>query len=167
VPVSASTAVATRPGRNGGTLLTGGKHGNKGGLGQPTSALRQHMVGSLESRIHIAEDIADGRPVQKARFKPLDLIPYVVCANCGESQVKPKNLEDALFAEVEVEVSAAPKDRIAALDFLAKYGMGTIKEISVDNVRARLERTLDIIQQLVSPEQFLRIVKDVQPVWSK
>src|SRR5690349_475991 len=66
------------------------KHGNPKGIdlpGRPPSELRARMRGSLEERLHIAEEIAD-------------------------------------------DETSSPADRMKALDFLAKYGLGTKQEVT-------------------------------------
>lgn len=70
----------TIPGRNGGRLRNGGT--NKGGLGRPRG-IREKMLGSLEERLHIAEEIAD-------------------------------------------DEKAADRDRLAALEFLAKHSLAAM-----------------------------------------
>ena len=73
------------PSHGKGMLRRGGT--NEGGPGRPPSELRRKMRGSLEDRLHIAEEIADSP-------------------------------------------TAAYSDRMKALDFLAKYGLGTKQEIT-------------------------------------
>lgn len=74
------------PQAHGGSLRVGNP-GNVGGTGRPPSEIRERMRGSLDARLHIAEQIADS----------------------------PK---------------AQAKDRLAALAFLAKFGLGTKAEIT-------------------------------------
>ena len=152
------------PGRNGGTLKRGNT-GNKGGTGRPANEVRERLLESVRTHSPgVVDDIASGKPVQRARLRVADLVPFVTCANCGEHEIKANDL-DAMVAEVDVEISASPRDRIAALEFASKYGLGPVKEVSVDSVRERVTDTLDIIQRHVSPEQYAAIVHDIEPVW--
>lgn len=83
--VAAKTSVetsVTTPGRNGGTLRRGGGNPQRTG-GRPTSELRSRMLGSLEERLHIAEEIADN-------------------------------------------AKASDRDRLAALEFLAKHSLAAM-----------------------------------------
>ena len=88
-PSKKSTAKSTVgeliPQPHGGALRNGGT--SRGGTGRPPSELRKRMRGSLEDRLHIAEEIADSP-------------------------------------------TAAYSDRMKALDFLAKYGLGTRQEVT-------------------------------------
>ena len=72
---------------HGGAIRRGSEKGNTPGTGRPPSELRRKMRGSLETRLHIAEEIADSP-------------------------------------------TAAYSDRMKALDFLAKYGLGTRQEVT-------------------------------------
>ena len=73
------TAVELVPQPHGGALASGGYQGNRGG--RPPSEFRRRMRGSLEERLHVAEEIAD-------------------------------------------DPDGRPADRIRALEFFAKYGLG-------------------------------------------
>lgn len=53
-----------------------------------------------------------------------------------------------------------------AADVLLKYGLGQQKEVTVDNVRARVEQTLQTIQRLAPPELAQQLIAALQPVWS-
>jgi hypothetical protein len=141
---------------------TGGKPGRSG---RPVQAFRDALFGDLEERRQFAASVVDGTPMQRIRVRVASLAPFVACATCGGSEVRPIDGE-AAEAEISVEASASPKDRLNALDWMAKYSVGTVKEVSVDNVRDRLDRTLDLIQARVSPEQFALLVAELQPVWT-
>jgi len=98
-----------KPGRlevpkHGGGLL---KRGGTIGPGRPPNAIRQMLRESLINRLDVLEAIADGRAVRRVKV--------------GEDG-----------AEVETWVSPEPGDRIRALDLLAKYGLGTQKEVNLD-----------------------------------
>ncbi len=87
-PAAPAPGDLVKPKHGKGLLRRGSKPGtNAGGSGRPPSALRAKMRGSLEARLHIAEEVADN---------PL----------------------------------AAAADRLRALDFLAKYGLGTKQEVT-------------------------------------
>lgn len=140
-----TTAPSKRPQPHGGALLTGGVPGNKGGTGRPPSELRAQLRGSFAERVKVLEQFADGSMPLRER-----------CPKCGHEE--PASLATALPVE--------PSDRLRALDMLAKYGLGTLKEISVENVRERVRSTLSVIQTHVSPEQYQTIVQALKPVWA-
>jgi hypothetical protein len=128
----------TRPGRNGGTLRSGNP-GNRGGSGTVPSILRDQLRGSFASRIATLEQIADGEVVAKMKVAE---------------------------KETEMMVSADVSDRLKAIDMLGKYGLGTVKEISVEAVREKVKETLRIIGEHTSPEQRVVIFRELQPVWT-
>ena len=84
---SAKPSAELVPQPHGGALLPGAGGGPQPRSGRPPSELRRKMRGSLENRLHIAEEIADSP-------------------------------------------TAAYSDRMKALDFLAKYGLGTRQEVT-------------------------------------
>lgn len=131
-----------RPGKNGGALRTGNA-GGKGGTGRPPSALREQLRGSFADRIATLEQFADGAmPLQEK------------CPKCG--------YEDPLVSKSPVE----PSDRLRAIDMLAKYGLGTVKEISVENVRERVKATLEVIRAHCAPEQSNAMIQALRPIWA-
>ena len=122
MPKSAAGKQRTKAGGkkfNGGTLLPGGKPGNKGGIGRPPSAIREHLRGSFAERVKVLESIADGEPIVRVR------------------------LPDG--SESESRISASPADRIRAIDMLAKYGLGTQVEVPVDKDGEEVEAQVIII----------------------
>jgi hypothetical protein len=60
---------------------------------------------------------------------------------------------------------AKPSDRIKAVDTLAKYGLGTIQEMSVDSVRGRLARTIELIRSELEPEQAVALLAKMAVLW--
>lgn len=69
------------------------------------------------------------------------------------------------IADGKVE-DASTQDRLRALEILAKYGMGVVKEVSAENVRERVSLTLDVIRARCSPEQATAIINELKPVWA-
>lgn len=165
-----SSAVPPKPGTlvvqpHGGAIHYGNP-GNKGGSGVPPSAIRLHLRGGFYERVGILERMADGEVMQKMRVGLTSVLPYVVCANCGEAQIAAKDPKDAAFVEIEVMVSASPKDRREAMDLMAKYGLGALREISVENVRERVAGTLDVIRENVAPELYERMLPQLRAQWA-
>ncbi len=115
---------------------TGGKKGRSGRL---PSIVRDFAREAFADRLDILTQIADGKAIQRMKIGDV---------------------------ETETFISADVSDRLRALDLLAKYGLGTIKEVSVEDVRERVQRTLDVIQERTSPEQFVSIVQQLQPIWA-
>lgn len=153
------------PQAHGGALNTGGTPGNAGGSGRPSSELRERLRGTFAERVAVIEEIADGKPTQHAKFPLVALLPYVACPNCGELGLVPKDAKDVL-QEIDITVSASPKDRLSALDLAGKYGLGTLKEVSVENVRERMRKTLAVLSKHVSEAQYAALVTEIRPLWA-
>lgn len=133
-----SSVAQTMPGLNGGTLQVGNP-GNAGGTGRPPSAIREALRGSFDRRIAILEQIADGDAVVKVK--------------------------DAFGKETGTTVSASPADRLKAIDTLARYGLGTTKELTVEHVRGRLEQTHRVLLEELAPDVFERVSRRLEAVW--
>jgi len=99
-----ANSVATRPGRNGGRLLAGGKPGNRGGPGGPPGALRATLGKSFKDRYRIAEEIADsGDAKDQDRLRAVDLLHRWA----GLDHV---GLPDELLREMAVDVRSEIDD---------------------------------------------------------
>lgn len=146
--------------------MPGAGGGVQPGSGRPPSVIREHLRGSFYDRVGIITDIADGKPMQHARLRMIDILPHIVCTNCGEShQAAPKADTDALL-EFDAMISASPKDRLAALDLAAKYGLGTLKEVSIENVRERVAGTLEVIRSHIAPEVYQAMLPQLRAQWA-
>lgn len=63
------------PQEHGGSLLSSGKPGNRGGTGRPSNIIRQRCAQSFESRIAVAEAIADDSTAKPSeRLAALELL---------------------------------------------------------------------------------------------
>jgi hypothetical protein len=88
------------------------------------------------------------------------------CPACGIQGLIPKgDAVDAALLTFTVDVSATVKERIMALEQMAKYGMGTLKEVSVDNVRERMEATLRTIHEVLPAPQAELVTKAIEAHW--
>lgn len=148
-----------------GALLSGGQPGNKGGTGRPPNEIRAMLRETVGGHGSVVDDIASGKPIQRIEVPLLSLLPHASCPKCGDRLVSELSAGDQILITIEGKVSASPRDRIAALEYAARYGLGALKDISVDSVRERMQRTLDILQARTTPEQYVEIVRELQPVW--
>lgn len=132
---------------NGAEIPLGAHPGNTGGKpgrsGRPPSALREALRESFEKRIPVLEQIADGVAVVKVKVKGPD----------GEK-------------ESEALMSASPSDRIRAVDLMGKYGVGTVHEVSVDAVRARLRETIGVIRERLPQEKAAELIEALRAIWT-
>lgn len=90
-----------------------------------------------------------GRPRSEVRAAALE----------GAAEAIPK-----LRAMIETG-DARPEVIVQAADKLLKYGLGTVHEISVDEVKGRLQRTVDLIRAELSPEDAARVLAGMRPIW--
>jgi hypothetical protein len=61
---------------------------------------------------------------------------------------------------------ATVADRIRALDVLARYGLsGPQGTIDISDVRERLTATLEVVRELLPPEQARAVVDRMRPIW--
>lgn len=72
----------------------------------------------------------------------------------------------AVLEDIADDDQADPQDRIRAIDTLAKYGVGTLREVSVDQVRERLHRTLEVLREDLSPKQAAHIISRLRGIWA-
>ena len=71
-----------------------------------------------------------------------------------------------VLEEIADDPNADCQDRIRALDVLAKYGIGTVRELSVDEVRERLRNTVEIIREALAPAVADSLLSRLRPVWT-
>lgn len=152
------------PQPHGGALLTGGVIGHVGGSGQPTSWIREQLKGSYAARLGFLSDVVDGKVLQQAELPLAAVLPYVHCPSCGQQAV-PNEGKDLFLVTFTVAVSASVKDRIAALEQMAKYAIGTLKEVSVENVRDRMKATMQVIREHAPEELANRLAGLIAPLW--
>ncbi len=72
----------------------------------------------------------------------------------------------SVLEEIADDTTAAPGDRIRAVDVLAKYGLGAATELTVDQVRERLARTVALVRETLPPEQADPLLHRMQEVWT-
>jgi hypothetical protein len=56
-------------------------------------------------------------------------------------------------------------DRLKALDLMGKYGLGTEKHITHDDVRERLQATIEIIRNSPNTRDAEALIKEIEPAW--
>lgn len=154
---------------HGGTLVPGaGKGPAKGApnAGRPPNELRALLRLSITDRMPMLAAVMDGDVVQRTRIPLLSITPHIECDDCGGKNIKPSMaIEDALFIEIEGTTSASIANRLSAWDMSAKYGLGALKSVSVDEVRERVQQMLDLAKSLMSPEQYAMFAKRSAPIW--
>lgn len=164
-PKQTPTGVVMRVPKHGrGSLRVGGT--NKGGLGRPPSVIRDQLRGSYSERVTFLDRVIDGHVMQRAELPLFLLLPHIACPTCDKKGLKFAAAETGHLVTLDLTVSASVKDRIAALEHQAKYGLGALKEVSVENVRERVAATLGVIRSLCSRENAEQIVNALRPVWA-
>lgn len=71
----------------------------------------------------------------------------------------------AVIEEILASEEATNADKLRAVDLLLKYGLGAMKELSVDNVRDKLVETIQVIHQELSEEEAERVLLQLKDVW--
>lgn len=153
------------PQKRGGALLYGNPgNGNNLSPGRPPSLVRDAYRQSFADRLPVLQAIADGEPVVAYRLDLRQILPHLACNHCGAAL----ELRTGAPTSVRwtVQGSAAPKDRVQAIDVMGKYGLGALKEVSTEHVRAKVAATLDVIRRLVPLELAARIVDELRRIWT-
>ena len=102
------------------------------------------------------------------------MAPSYVRERCRRSFVERVNTLEAIADRAGYECSecghreggaAEDRDVIRAIDTLGKYGLMTGR-LDVEEVRVRLARTLQKVEELADPETAERILKALEPIWN-
>lgn len=128
-PRKKTTAKSTAliPQDHGGALRPGGT--NAGGPGRPPSAVRAVLREAYEDRIPFLRALADGEPITL------------------RSATSSKNSKGERTVESKKRVfTPGVADRLAAMEQLARYGIGTTKEVSIEEVKAKVEAMLGVLK---------------------
>lgn len=144
--------------------MPGAGGGVQPGAGRPPSQLRDGLRQSYGDRVLFLNDVIDGKVIVHTQVSLAAVLPHIRCAKC-EGPVVPVDIADLFLLTFPAKASASVRDRIAAVEHLAKYGLGVLKEVSVENVRERVEATLRIIGQQCTPEQAEKLYQAIEPVW--
>lgn len=99
-----STALTQIPQTHGGALNSGGTPGNRSGPGRTPNELRALFRKPLAQLLPVVQGIAEAKHTQE-----------VTCPHCEEKH--------------EVETFAKVKEKLAAVDLLSRYGIGTRQEV--------------------------------------
>ena len=71
-----------------------------------------------------------------------------------------------VLEQIADDESAQHRDRIRAVDTLAKYGLGQIREVSVDDVRGKLGATIELLRQELDPDEADHLITRLRGIWS-
>ena len=148
---------------NGGSLQVGNP-GNKGGTGRVPSVLRAELRGSYSERKKLLDEVADGAVMVHTKVQLRDILGHVHCPNCGEAGLKLKEDTDPEL-EIPAIVSPTVKDRLAALDQMAKYGLGPQSALTVEAVTEKLREQWYVLQRALAPKILAQITPALRQVW--
>ena len=76
-----------------------------------------------------------------------------------------KHLDLEVLDDVMAKRKAGDLDTLDVAEFLAKYGLGTMKEVTVENVRERLRLTLEVLRRELSAPLLRIIIPQIEGVW--
>lgn len=102
----------------------------------------------------ILRGIADGT---------VDVTLRQTCEHCGKEPVERSDRQ--WLDDVLKRVRTAVGEQLKALDLMAKYGMGTEKHITTDDVRERLAGQLEDIRAELDPETAERLIARIEKRW--
>lgn len=122
---------------HGGALRTGGT--NAGGPGRPPSWIRQRLTGSYAERIETIERMADGT---------LDIPLRQRCEHCGKIPSKQPTEQELLKRAVP------PADMRGAMEHMARYGFGPVKEVNLEEAQAFVETIYRVLEEKLPKTQF-------------
>jgi hypothetical protein len=126
--------------------------------------VREALREAFDQRVHVLGAIADGTPVVRTRVALADILPHVACPNCG-GQLELKDAAEST-REIEVETGANPKDRVQAMDVMARYGLGALKEVSTEEVREKVGKTIDAVRVQCPPDLAVRVINAMRAIWT-
>lgn len=145
-----SPGVPLVPQPHGGALRRGSRRGNTPGAGRPRNAVRERLAAIVdEDGVDFIRRVLRGEVQQITR----------ACEHCGE-EPSMQTPEDAAKAVPSIS------DRVAAFDRAARYGLGTTKELTVEQVSVRLEAMYRVLAENLDPETFARVDAELSRVWS-
>lgn len=153
------------PAHGNGKLLVGnpGNAGNRMAMGPPPSVIRERCRGSFADRIPVLESIADGDPMERIEVPLLSILTHAECPKC-HSKLVAKD-DTSTLVTVTGRVSARAGDRTKAVGELGKYGLGDATGMDIAEVRAKLARTLDLIESICPAPLGKRLLEALKPVW--
>ena len=70
-----------------------------------------------------------------------------------------------ILEEIADNPDSHPIDRIRAIETLGKFGLGQLRELSVETVREKVQRTLEVISESMPAEDAARIILRLRSVW--
>ena len=71
----------------------------------------------------------------------------------------------SVLEEIADSPDADPADRIRAVDVLARYGLGAATDVTVDQVRERLGRTVALLRDRLPVELAGAIIQEMRGIW--
>jgi hypothetical protein len=70
-----------------------------------------------------------------------------------------------VLEEIADSPKADPADRIRAVDVMARYGLGAASDVSVDQVRDRLGRTVALVRDRLPADLAATIIQEMRAIW--
>ena len=70
-----------------------------------------------------------------------------------------------VLEEIADDPRQTPADRTRAIDLLAKYGLGTLKEVSTEDVRDKLRETISLIRAELPRDHAENLLERMRTIW--
>lgn len=139
-------------------------------------AIREVLRACFIERVFVLQSIADGSVMADIEVPWTAVTTRVMCNVCGSNELRPTVGAnggaggDAMLSEGKLKFSArqsaSVKDRVAALELMARYGIGQLREVSAEHVRDRLTMTLQLLTDTLPTETLARLIPRLKDVWS-
>lgn len=132
----------------------------------PTAAIRGRLRGAFGDRVAVLERIADGEAVEETVVSLADLVKHVSCPSCGKQLIPDEpDPREQRFITIKARRSARVMERLAAMDTMAKYGVGMTREVSVEEIKQRLIQTIEVLETQLSASDAERVMRALRPIW--
>ena len=70
-----------------------------------------------------------------------------------------------VLEQIADDESASHRDRIKAVDVLARYGLGTVREITIEDVREKLRITLELLRDELDEDEADHLITRLRDIW--
>jgi hypothetical protein len=141
-PKPGTGALVAQP--HGGRIWRGAPANPVAGPGRPSSEIKKVLRAALEERIPLVLEIVDARVPLREK-----------CPKCKHEPTP-------------TELEAKPPthdDRLRGFEFLAKHGLENENGIPSAEIRRRLTRTIEVIQEILAPKDAHLLIAALRPVW--
>ena len=70
-----------------------------------------------------------------------------------------------LVEAIADNAALTPSERLRALDLMARYGLGTTRDVSIEDVQDRLVATIAAIRRIAPQSEADRLIDELRRTW--